>query len=192
MTDWKVESAVVQAAVADWEPFLFSNEIYWPIQFSSSTIPAGTVLPRLSAGRLLLAGAILSALIKSGEAGADQYYDDLNRFLSLKTLWLANWQKKVKKELPSRIRQWQQTIQELKHAEKISPAQFSSQLSVRVIVTLLLDEVSQNEVAADYFSLIPLDQALKNHFIAGDFVLEKTLEPLFPKEKFWFLYGKIA
>ena len=64
MWDWLDEKAIVRASIPEWKPFLFSREIFWPLSFDRKNPLHGPIIPRLSAGRLLLAMRILQILSK--------------------------------------------------------------------------------------------------------------------------------
>jgi hypothetical protein len=114
----------------------------------------------------------------------------LNQFLALKTKWLANWQKKVSEELPVRIRQWNQFIQDLRSDSEFSQPQMNNQLQIRLMIGLLIDEIDELEREKFFQQITILDQKYKYATLEDGFIWDSELSEIFPPEKYWYMYRK--
>jgi hypothetical protein len=183
---WKIEfeEEILKEITSEWESFLFSNEIYWQLNLSNKKFSPSERRVRISAGRLLISSFMLHNL---------NYLDNdsiLNQFLALKTKWLANWQKKVSEELPVRIRQWNQFIQDLRSDSEFSQPQMNNQLQIRLMIGLLIDEIDELERENFFQQITILDQKYKYATLEDGFIWDSELSEIFPPEKYWYMYRK--
>jgi hypothetical protein len=183
---WKIEfeEEILKEITSEWESFLFSNEIYWQLNLSNKKFSPSERRVRISAGRLLISSFMLHNL---------NYLDNdsiLNQFLALKNKWLANWQKKVSEELPVRIRQWNQFIQDLRSDSEFSQPQMNNQLQIRLMIGLLIDEIDELERENFFQQITILDQKYKYATLEDGFIWDSELSEIFPPEKYWYMYRK--
>ncbi len=185
---WKVEleEEILKEILSDWKPFLFSNEIYWQLNVSNKEFLPSERRIRISAGRLLISELILQ---NQKKLDIDSI---LNQFIELRNKWLANWQKKVSEELPVRIRQWNQFINDLRVDSEFSQPQMNSKLQVRLMIGLLIDELDEFERGQHLQQLTILDKKYKYSTLESGFIWESELMEIFPLEKYWYLYRKFV
>ena len=185
---WKIEleEEILKEILPEWKSFLFSSEIYWPLNLSNRKFLPAERRVRLSAGRLLISAFLLN--------NHNYLKDDsiLNQFLVLKNEWLANWQKKVSEELPVRIRQWNQFINDLRADSKFSKPQMNNQLQIRLMIGLMIDEIKEFESEQYLQQLTILDQKYKSATVENGFIWESAFAEIFPPVKYWYLYRKFA
>ncbi|MBW6473415.1 MAG: hypothetical protein K0B14_09850 [Anaerolineaceae bacterium] len=183
---WKVdfEEEILKEILSDWESFLFTNEIYWQLNLSNKKFSPAERRVRISAGRLLISSFLLQ--------NYNRFNNDLilNQFLSLKSKWLANWQKKVTEELPVRIRQWTLFIHDLRSDSEFSQPQMNHQLQIRLMVGLLVDELDEFERGQYLQQIDILDQKYKYATLENGFIWESDLKDIFPPMKYWYLYRR--
>lgn len=188
---WQVELAIIRATIPEWKPFIFSKEIFWPLNFDRTVPLQGIMLPRLSAGRLLLAQRILNIFSEKDPAIQTAVEDDVNQLLELQNDWQSNWGKKINLEIPSRLRQWRQILNDLSSPAGFSNSQYRSQVYVR----LLLDILDENQYPPLEYpvkdNLNSMDRALRNETFHSPFVWDTILKDGFPEEQYWYLYRKI-
>jgi hypothetical protein len=183
---WKIEleQEILKEATSDWEAFLLSKEIYWQLNLSSKQISPADRRVRISAGRILISYFLLKHLNENDQDPI------LNNFLALKNKWLANWQKKVSEELPIRIRQWNQFVNDLRGDSDFSQPQMNNQLQLRLMIDLLMNE--SDEIVKE--KLLPLignlDTRYKHLTVKNGFVWGSELIDIFPENEYWYLYRK--
>lgn len=187
---WQVELAIIRATIPEWKPFIFSKEIFWPLNFDRTVPLQGIMLPRLSAGRLLLSQRILKIFSEKDFAIQTAIKDDVNQLLELQSHWQTNWGKKINLEFPSRLRQWRQIVKDLSSHSEFSNSQYRSQVYIR----LLLDILDENQYPSSEYplkiNLSSLDEILKNGTLRSPFVWDTILKDGFPEEQYWYLYRK--
>ena len=188
MWDWLDEKAIVRASIPEWKPFLFSREIFWPLSFDRKNPLHGPIIPRLSAGRLLLAVRILQILSKDDFEIKKASENEINQLSELINTWRANWEKKINLEIPVRTRQWQQMMNEMRSSEGISDAGYKNQIYIRVILDLLLKNANSPDVIIAEQQLAVLDRILKMLTNPTEFIWNENLRKGFPEDQYWYLY----
>jgi hypothetical protein len=69
---------------------------------------------------------------------------------------------------------------------------YPAQAHTRLAIALLLDELAHNAEAAPLVQrLFVLDERLRADWIGGAFVWHSSLAHAFPRESFWWLYGRL-
>jgi hypothetical protein len=153
---------------AELEEYLLSEVEFWPLSGSSD-------LPRLSLGTYALTrqrltaapgSAELAGLIKQGEATL--------------TRWRSNAEQKATRELHTRLRLWQNFLDE-------EHGRYATEVAQRVMMGLLITRYPRLHASADGERLATLDTRLRNRFPAGPFVWDTELQPAFPASEFWYL-----
>lgn len=163
----------IESALPEMETYLLAETLYWPL---------GASLPRLTIGGLLLALKRASAL-KPFETRKWQMQID-----SIRTKRRSAWEQKSLQELRNRLRLWSESVSEWRSAEGGQHADYTGEVRGRVIIQILLREVSApgEQVAVD-----ALDRFLRVHLKPASFLWGKGLEQAFDRDEFWFLYGKL-
>lgn len=171
MADGADDQSILIKGAEDLSDYLSSTVLFWRLQAESQP---------LTIGNLLLARKKVAALYPDTLPGNVK-----SAFLQLERTRAerpAAWQNKADAELHSRLNQYQTLIDEL------DKGGYGVIARLRAILELLLSEVS--DPAAAGVSLSGLDERLKVAFESGDFIWPEVYQSSFPKEKFWFLYGK--
>lgn len=185
---WKIEleEEILKEILSEWESFLFSNEIYWQLSLSNKKFLPSERRVSISAGRLLISSFLLHNFNSLNKDS------NLNQFLALKNKWLANWQKKVSEELPVRIRQWNQFINDLRLDSEFSQPQMNNQLQIRLMIDLLIDELDEFEREQNLQQIAILDQKYKYATLENGFIWENEFIVIFPPTKYWYLYRRFV
>jgi hypothetical protein len=169
------------------EKYLFSDEVFWPINVSP---PKGEPeYPRLTLDGLLLARARLMGRYKSlgQQAQVEQVISKLEFFRSK---WRVAWEEKAGKCYHVRERMWRNFIQEYQDNPQENADRYSYEVRLRVMLELLKPEVKRQSMEDAGF-LLGLDGYLKSILVHEGFIWEKELQEGFPETEYWFLYGKI-
>jgi len=171
------EETYLKAAFEVLEDYLQSETLYWPLGLQQPRkMPP---YPQLTPGNVLL---FLRRLQAAGSAAA--YEQQLE---ALKARWAAHWAQKAAAEVHSRLRQWRNYLSE---AGERAPY-YRYKVRERVILALL--EADQEGLPADVAAALGnLDGVLRAVFVPGAFLWEAPLQRVFPRDEFWYLYGKLA
>ncbi len=176
MTSPEKDRAYLEAGIPELEDYLLSNELYWPIT------ARGYDLPRLTIGGLLLAQARLEARRERIEALVAQLD-------AVRSRWRAAWETKAGREVRSRFGLWSNYLADYRHNPEEHADAYPQEVRYRVMLQILLAELPAPP--AEQESLSQLDGLLRASFSPSGFVWEVDLQPGFPREVYWFLYGKL-
>ncbi|MEN8241955.1 MAG: hypothetical protein ABFS17_08545 [Chloroflexota bacterium] len=171
----------IRASLEELETYLLSKDLFWPV-----STPAGMrTFPKLTLGNLLLAIKKLNAY--TGPAVQREYSQITGDVEVIHNKWTTAWENKASREFGSRLRQWTHYLNDLQKNEETHAPYYPFEIRVRVLIALL-DEFA---AADDQQALTQLDVALQAKLTRSVFIWEPELQPEFPQDKFWFLYGKI-
>jgi hypothetical protein len=187
MTDPLRELGLLRAMAGDLEQYLLSDVVYWTLGGAGSLRDH---YPQLSLGSLLLTQARLRAVGAGLQPEAQTELSRLKQQVAgLRQRWRANWVKKAEKEVEVRANAWARAAQER------SSADYPGQVQSRLMLGLLLDDLAGEAspaLASGRSRVAALDALLRNRFAAGPFALDPDLQPAFPRDSYWFLYGRPA
>ncbi|MBU0511522.1 MAG: hypothetical protein KKD28_09535 [Chloroflexi bacterium] len=134
MPSCEYDLGYLQASICELETYLLSKELYWPLSAAS---PLGE--PAYS--RLTLGGLLLSlersrsrCLTPSQSAQLAHIETQLERTLSR---WRAAWGRKAQWEFRSRLRQWENYLNELQRDPEAHAAFFRHEARLREMIDLL-------------------------------------------------------
>nr|BAL56945.1 hypothetical protein HGMM_F45G04C18 [uncultured Chloroflexota bacterium] len=172
----EIDRAYLQVALDELETYLLSNELYWQLSTRNNA------LPRLTIGQLLLTRLRLSARGLLSPA-------DESRWTSVRQRWRAAWEKKASHEFNSRLNLWKNYLEDYFESPSNYAADYPGEVRQRVILELLTQEISAPLPQAAMLTV--LDERLRTVLIPGPFVWEEELGAVFPKETWWYLYGRL-
>jgi hypothetical protein len=173
--------------VNELETYLLSEELFWYLPEGSAKRPP---CPALTLGGLWL---IMDEL-KAQEAKMTR--GDLSSYNGVKTTmdryhsqWLVAWEKKAVKELSSRLHLWGAFLIDVEQ-DKTGRSRYASEIKNRVIASYAArDSGNQSGSKPLIEKLRALDSKLRGMFEGGPFIWDDALQPIYPKDGFWFLYG---
>ncbi len=181
--------AVVEAMVAELESYLKSDLLYWRL---SPTVTLRPAAPLLTIGGVLLRTHRLGGqsdrltpiqqnrLSAAGDA-----------FRSVTEQWAAHMEKRMRRELDARLNSWQWFVDDCRERKQSCVAYYATEAELRTLLDLLMDAAAAlGNVAPQQRRLGQLDTQFQRWFQPGDFVWTAALEPAFPRERFWWLYGR--
>ncbi len=172
--DWKF----FQGGVAELEPYLLLDELYWSLEGSR----AG--LPRLTIGGLLLAGTCLEVRMDTPDFIRLERERD-----RIRSKWRSAWERKAGREVRARLDLWRNYLVDFGQSPERYADAYPQKVRWRVILHLLGGEVAFS--AAESTELGTLDRILKTSFLEGEFIWDEDLMPAFPSHDHWYLYGAI-
>jgi hypothetical protein len=182
------ESKFVRAGLDFLEDYLLSNSLFWDLRLISSTDEPP--YPTLTVGCLLLSMARIQALglSLSQQAEAIQLQTTLEHFRSR---WHVAWKRKAGWEFHSRLNQWHNFLNDVSHNPGEFAVDYAYTVRLRVMLTLLHRDDLDLE-PTDLEILSTLDGLVNTRFSAGNFCWEPELARGFPKEDYWYLWGKLV
>ncbi|MBL7163337.1 MAG: hypothetical protein ISS57_12080 [Anaerolineales bacterium] len=187
-TSIQYDLGYIQAAIEELQPYLLSDELYWSLSGHAS--PGDKAYPKLTLGGLLLALARSRARADSPKitGKADRLE---NRLETIRSQWQVAWDEKASWEFRSRLRQWGNYLNEVQRDPQEHAVYYPYEVSARVILELLKQQ-TEKLADSDVETLIKLDQRLRAQFITGSFMWDDDLSGGFPKDEFWFLWGRLT
>lgn len=169
------DKAFLEAGIQQLEPYLLSRDLY---RLSASPT---TDFTQITLGALLLARARLKGWGTPGVMEMSMQMD------AARLQWRAAWDAKALREIRARTELWKNYLVEAERLPAESARKYPYEVRLRVILSLLMDEVpTQSEE-----SLSGLDGKLRAIWKPGKFAWDSALESVFPGSTFWFLYGTI-
>lgn len=175
------------AIIPELETYLLSRELFWPV--SVAPPEGGQVYPRLTLGGMLYAERATRAhcfrALTQMELRKIQIEIDYAR-----AKWRTAWQAKAQREWVSRIRQWGNYLEEYRQHPDNQSSFYPVEVRWRVFVDLLMDEMEEPP-GEELKLLAGLDRLVESVFEPGEFIWEPILNPEFPKQPFWYLYGSL-
>ena len=164
------DQAFFEEGLRELEPYLLSNELYWPSRVRTADFT------QLTLGALLLVGTRLKGTGLAAE------------LVAVRSKWRSAWETKARREVHARSELWKDFLGEARSSPNESARRYPSEVRHRAILELLIEGLPERSDAA----VDALDETLRAFWLPGDFVWDAALEPVFPKKSFWFLYGTLT
>ena len=152
----------LDASLSELQDYLLSKVLYWTLSASSS-------LPPLTLGGLLLAMQRLGPRAESQAAQIE----------ALRSKWRTAWDAKASHEVRARGDLWKNYLQDYRESPESYVSEYAQQVRNRAMLTLL-GEASN-----------PFDETVRGMFVPSDFIWESECADNFPRDTFWFLFGKL-
>ncbi|HSG17432.1 MAG TPA: hypothetical protein VLE70_14055 [Anaerolineae bacterium] len=182
----KKDLIILETMAAEMDEYLRNDHLFWPLSDSS--------LPRLTLGGYLMRQHRLIALRKmldeEEKVRLDAAEEQFNMALVEK---VVAFERKAHDELRARLRQWNEYLKELKQVSLSAGTYYPSAVEARAMIAALLNKLETrpyqldrrvlNEVAA-------YDRVLANYWEAGDFTWPEAWTAAYPRQKYWWLYGR--
>jgi hypothetical protein len=177
----------VRAGLEVLEKYLLSDDVFWPM---NATPPQGEPdYPKLTLDGVLLACTRLKAyqLPFEQEGDVEMLLADLelNR-----TRWRVAWEKKARQCLQVRLRMWGNYLQEYKDNPLDNADRYGYEVRLRTMIELARNEYQAQQVSEGE-SISRLDAFLRRTLTPAGFIWEEEVQSGFPRDRYWFLYGKL-
>ena len=178
--DFSYYQVYLQAGIGQLQDYLLSDELFWPLGIQGYL--------NLTLGGLLYYQRCAHALVVT--ASEQRLYQKISSELdSSRTRWRVAWQRKATWEFQSRLRQWGQALNEIRHEAEKNVPYYHSEVRTRVILSLLIPEVGEL-TSADQEQYESQNVLLRTMLKTGAFIWGPELEPAFPQDEFWYLWGQ--
>lgn len=183
--DYSLELAT--AMLEQFDSYLLSKEIFWPLGESPSS---GPPFPKLSLGQLLL--TLDDLRVQAEEMAPDQvqqFHDLQGTFEQKCSEKPANIERRTGAEIKQRLNLWKAYIGDLR-ASSTAAESYPNDVRQRVLLNRLQAYLrAGDELKSLRAELAALDQRLRGVFRRGDFVWHSRLRALYSEGDYWYLYG---
>lgn len=190
--NWQVSWVVLRTAVEEWESFLFSPEVEWPLHFEPGLKIKTQEKIKLSAGRICLALNLLRVFKITNHLekteDVEQLLQETDRLINQ---WQASWEKKILKEIPIRTRLYEKRVQELSKEDNRQTGLFSLTVELRLMLAAMgsfLPEITKQNL---YLQLNSTDRKFMNISEPSEFIWQNELAQFYDTEKEWFLFRSL-
>ncbi len=176
-----------QAMAEEFEAYLESDVLHWQLD---TLRPGGDQLPKLTVGGFLeracrLRAAPLSATQRTALDSA------IRKFESVRDAHRSRYASRVLHDLRGRLDEWAWFLDDYaKRPDEEAPYD-PARARTRLAIELLLQELAGNSTTEHTRRLAALDQRLRGNWIDGPFVWHPKLAHSFPRDQFWWLYGRL-
>jgi hypothetical protein len=185
MIDPARDVGLLRSIAADLEAYLKSDIVYWSLTDAG---PMRQHYPQLTLGGLLFAQARLRVLASRLDPQQQTELSEVSQqIVATRARWPANWLRKAEREIETRVSAWARAVCEA------SLADYPAAVQSRLMLGLLLDDLAEETSSAliqQRARLATLDSLLRARFKPGSFALDDDLQPAFPADDFWYLYGQ--
>ena len=184
---FKYDLNYVQAGLEILDSYLLSDDIFWPLGIVP---PEGEPdYPRFTLDGILLAKTRLAA--HPMESDQARQAAEINSATDLqRAKHRVAWEKKAWQCYRVRLRMWGDFIQEYQKNPGDNADRYGYEVRLRAMLTLLEPEIDTHD-SAEVKLLDSLDRYVKSVMVPGGFIWDADIQAGFPREKYWFLYGKI-
>jgi hypothetical protein len=167
-------------------PYIYSEPVYGAMPQTMPRLTVGGLFMRLN--RLNAIRALLSSTQQERLDQAQAKFDSVRRE------WAVAYEGKLDKEIALRLHAYQNLLQECAEDSRRAYDVYPAEIDKRVMLEGLLSEATRLNVLKDEHAqaIKGMDTALKSYIVSTPFIWDSRLEPAYPKETFWCLYGRVA
>jgi hypothetical protein len=176
-----------QAMAEEFEAYLESDVLYWQMD---ALRPGGDQLPKLTVGGFLERARRLRAAPLS-TAQRTMLDEATRKFESVRDAYRSRYESRVLHDLRGRLDAWAWFLDDYAKLPNEEAPYYPARAHTRLAIQLLLEELAEDSATEFTRSLFALDQRLRADWIDGPFVWHSTLAHAFPRERFWWLYGRL-
>ncbi len=176
---------ILEKMSSDMDAYLKSESMHW-------VIGNGDV-PRLTIGGYLMRQERLIFLCEKLDVEDQQRLqkgvEQFRRTLKEKVVL---FEKRAHQELHARLGEWVGYLRSLKKYGSSRAAKYASVVDTRLVIEVVVDKLHmppyqlQSQIPEE---LDTLDQNLRDRWQEGEFVLPAVWQPVYPRQKYWWLYG---
>jgi hypothetical protein len=173
-----------QAMTAALVPYVYEDELYGRV---------GVSVPSLTPGALLMRLRRLQALRGHLNDTQAATLDQLERQVeAVRQEWSTHYQKKLTREVESRLRDIQAFIRECREDPRSCAGGYSLEALRRTIIQEALSVIPDSEIQSAGLSakVKAVDGELRRYTEPSDFIWSETLKPIYPSDIYWWLYSR--
>ncbi len=180
------DATAVRAMAAALDPYLYQDDLYGGLPGALPRLTVGGLLMRLHRLRALKDQLTPKQAAALSEAEAD--------FEQARSQWAVHYGRKIKRELASRQDSFKWFLDECDDNPLRCAENYPTEAEKRTILHHLLTEgVARGlDIAEEQRRQVTLDSKLRQRFRAEGFIWDPRAQPAYPKDVFWWLYGRPA
>ena len=172
--------------------YLLGDALYGPV---GGGFLRGSGSPQLTIGAFLLRRRRLVLLRDAIEAAAQAQLDaTIDQHDTIQREWTLHYEKKLRQEAGSRLKLLAAFIRDCGERPRDCAGTYPVEAMRRTITQEIL--LGLDELAYDKRECLAeaghIDAGLRRHLKVCPFIWSPQLEPVYPRAKFWWLYGKPA
>ena len=182
----------LEAMVERLGDYVLGDKLFLPLTVSYAR---RSVTPQLSMGAMLLRRRRLGCLRESlRSTQLSRLNAALDQHDALQREWSLHYEKKLKAELPARIRQMGAFFRDCKESPAACAATYPAEALRRTLMQEILLALAEFGYASGETraKVEPVDVALRRLLRPGNFIWASSLEAVYPKREFWWLHGSPA
>jgi DNA-directed RNA polymerase beta' subunit len=168
----------LQAMAAALIPYIYEDELYGRVGMNLPSLTVGAVLMRLN--RLKALANQLSPDQRTILDQAEAQVEDV------KKEWGSHFEKKLVREAEARLRDIMTFTREAKESLRTIANAYLPEALRRTMVQEILDVLPNNSELVS--KTRQTDSVLKNYLEDADFIWAAALKPIYPADKYWWLY----
>lgn len=190
--DLELSLEIAEAMAAEFEDYLSSDDLYRQLVVKTAV---GDQIPKMSAGSLL---EILQDLSRAAETGrlttgqADRLGELSDTIEQLTRRYASLYHQKLARELKSQIDSWRWFLQDCRDDLSHCREDYPFEVRIRNRIAILVDALGDRTPADQISRLERLDQTLQGVLTPSEFILDRSLQDRYPRDRYWWLYGQPA
>lgn len=177
--DLKEVKAMVDLLV----PYIYENDLYGKINIDSARLTPGSILLRLRR---------LAAMRDQMTSSQAAQFDKINtKNEAVLKEWNVAYGKKMLREIESRLRDLQTYLGECKDDPKLCANAYNPEALRRTLIAELLAALPQDVDSTEIKTTVKsIDSGLRRYIREAPFFWDAALQPIYPPETYWWLYGR--
>jgi hypothetical protein len=179
---------VLAAMASEVDDYLKSDVRYWPMAHGD--------MPKLSLGGFLVRCQRLTRLSHwLNEAEQARLETAVTQFNDAAADKIVRTEKHAHEELGVRARQWASYLNDVQRETHVAAVNYETAVENRLMITALIQFLQNPPYQLDAHvirNLDTLDRGLRLHWQEGPFVWAEEWAAAYPKEAYWWLYGRPA
>ena len=186
------EVVLLQAMAAELEAYLLGDDLYRQLVIRTSR---GDQMPRMSLGSFLETLARLEEAANAGHLSPSQWEvltEARHRLEELRRRFPTAYRDKLVRELKSNLDSWSWFLQECAEDLRRCRDEYPFEVRLRNRIATLMDALGAEVPAQHAARLERLDAQLRRLFVPGPFVWAEELKARYPRDRYWWLYGRIG
>ena len=114
----------------------------------------------------------------------------LKSFQDVTQEWSVHTEKRIRRELRSRINSWQWFVDDCQANKRSCITYYATEAELRTLIEHIIEYGHRYGDLDDLQArLVKLDALFRLWFKSGSFIWRGDLEQIYPQERFWWLYG---
>lgn len=178
---------VLAAMAAEMDEYLKSDVLYWPMVHGD--------MPKLTLGGYLIRQHRLQHLADTlSGAEREKWETAVHQFQEALAEKVVRTEQRAHEELGVRARQWGAYLNDVQHERAVAAVNYETAVENRAMAAALVHFLQTPPYQLDT-GAIPnlgmLDAGLRPYWQAGDFIWPAVWEKAYPKDEYWWLYGRV-